>query len=52
MEQYLLSGCQTPDVPLAHPMYPFTLGRNGKKCAAIVASEGAELRKALDDVTT
>jgi hypothetical protein len=25
-EQYRLSGCLTPYVPLAHPMYPFTLG--------------------------
>jgi hypothetical protein len=46
--QYRLSGCQTPFVSLAHPMYPFTLGRNGEKCAAIVASEAAKLRDALD----
>lgn len=51
-EQYRLSGCQTPYVRLAHPMYPFTLGRNGEKCAAIVASEAAKLRKALDALTS
>ena len=50
-EQYLLSGCQTPYVPLTHPMYPFTQGRNGEKCAAIVVSEAAKLRKALDALT-
>jgi hypothetical protein len=47
-EQYLLSGSRAPYVPLVHPMYPFTLGRNGDQCAAIVASEAAKLRKALD----
>ena len=50
-EQYLLSGCQTPYVPLVHPMHPFTLGRDGEECAAIVASEAAKLRKALDALT-
>lgn len=49
-EQYLLSGCKTPHVVLTHPMYPFTLGRNSQKCAAVVAMEAAKLRKALDDL--
>jgi hypothetical protein len=51
-KQYLLSGCGTPHVALVHPMYPFTLGRDGEKCAAIVASEAAKLRKALDALTS
>jgi hypothetical protein len=50
-EQYLLSGSQAPYVSLVHPMYPFTLGRNGDKCAAIVANEAAKLRNALDALT-
>jgi hypothetical protein len=52
IEQYVRSGCRTPYVSLTHPMYPFTLGRNGEKCEAIVASEAAKLRKALDALTT
>lgn len=51
-EQYRLSGCHTPCVALTHPMYPFTLGRNGERCAAILASEAAKLRTALDALTT
>ena len=51
-KQYLLSGCDTPHVALVHPMYPFTLGRGGERCAAIVASEAAKLRKALDTLTS
>jgi uracil-DNA glycosylase family 4 len=47
-EQYLLSGCKTPHVSLVHPMYPFTLGRDGEKCAVIVESEAAKLREALN----
>jgi hypothetical protein len=47
-EQYLLSGCGCPHIALAHPMYPFTLGRNGEKCAGIVAHEATKLRTALD----
>ena len=50
-KQYRLSGLPTCYVPLAHPMYPFTLGRNGEKCAAIVAREAAKLRKALNALT-
>lgn len=51
-KQYLLSGCGIPYVALVHPMYPFTLGRDGEGCAAIVASEAAKLRKALDALTS
>ncbi len=50
-KQYRLSRCATPYVALVHPMYPFTLGRDGEKCTAIVASEAAKLRRALDALT-
>jgi uracil-DNA glycosylase len=50
-EQYRARNCLTPYVSLVHPMYPFTLGRNSERCAAIVATEAAKLRKALDALT-
>ena len=51
-EQYLLSGCRTHHVALTHPMYPFTLGRNGSKCAEIVSREAAKLKNALASLTS
>jgi uracil-DNA glycosylase family 4 len=48
--QYLLSACDTPYVGLVHPMYPFTLGRNGDKCAEIVVAEAAKLRDAINEL--
>lgn len=47
-EQFHLSGCGAPHVELNHPSYAFQCGRDGKKCAGIVAENARRLRTALE----
>jgi hypothetical protein len=51
-EQFHLSGCITPHVELNHPSYAFQCGRDGEKCAGIVADNARKLRVALEIVCT
>jgi hypothetical protein len=48
--QYALSGIKVPSVSLNHPSYACMKGPGTKECSEIVVSEGAKLRKALDDL--
>jgi hypothetical protein len=46
-KQYVLIRCEVPHVALVHPMYPFSLGRDGERCKEIVASEAGKLKGKL-----